>query len=567
MALGRTLLDDKGGKMATVSILDQANSGNQGTSKNDNKRGSKTFTIVVGIILFLLLGATLLGSLNRDSAASSGNTYVCYEDSTNSLYMNSSEDCGSDELLTVNKLMGLPGDPGDTGPQGAAGLSGVNGENGKDGKPGKPGLTGVQGLQGPIGLTGLQGEQGSTGLQGEQGSTGLQGEQGSTGLQGEQGLSGLQGEQGLSGLQGEQGLSGLQGIQGEQGVQGIQGIKGDTGANGTSVTILGSFTNFGDLTSAHPVGNPGDSYLIDGDLYVWDLVDAIWENVGNIQGPKGDTGDQGPQGLQGPIGLTGEQGLQGIQGETGPQGIQGIQGEIGPQGPQGPQGLQGPIGLTGDQGIQGIQGETGLQGIQGVQGLMGFTGDQGIQGIQGETGLQGIQGVQGEQGIQGIPGTNGVDGTTGFGAFGNFWDEITQTNPDPAVANAMNYRTTGDSADVSIVDNSRITFANAGVYNIEFSVQISKTNGSSSDIYIWLRHNNVDVPFSATALTIQGNTQKLVAAWNFFETVQAGDNVQIMWTSTDSSVILHFAPSVPSNGVHPYIPETPSVILTVHQVH
>jgi len=232
MALGRTLLDDKGGKMATVSILDQANSGNQGTSKNDNKRGSKTFTIVVGIILFLLLGATLLGSLNRDSAASSGNTYVCYEDSTNSLYMNSSEDCGSDELLTVNKLMGLPGDPGDTGPQGAAGLSGVNGENGKDGKPGKPGLTGVQGLQGPIGLTGEQGLTGLQGVQGEQGLTGLQG------VQGEQGLTGLQGVQGV---QGEQGLTGLQGI---QGVQGIQGIKGDTGANGTSVTILGSFTNF-----------------------------------------------------------------------------------------------------------------------------------------------------------------------------------------------------------------------------------------------------------------------------------------------------------------------------------
>ncbi len=443
----------KGETMTIGTPLDRINPVDQDNSKNDNRRGSKTFTIIVGIILFLLLGATLLGSLNRDSAASSSNTFVCYEESSSTLYMNSTEDCGSDELLTVNKLRGLPGDSGSIGPQGATGLSGANG---KTGNPGDQGEQGVQGL---------------------------------TGLQGEQGV------QGLTGLQGEQGVQGLTGLQGEQGVQ---GIKGDTGADGTSVTILGTFATFGDLNSAHPVGNPGDSYLIDGDLYVWNPFDSIWEYVGNIQGPKGDTGEQGPQ------------------------------------------------------------------GIQGVQGLMGFTGEQGVQGIQG------IQGLQGEQGIQGIPGTNGtngVDGTSGFGAFGNFWDEISQTNPDPSVANEMKYRTTGDSQDISIVDNSRITFENAGVYNIEFSAQLSKTNGSSSNIYIWLRQNDVDVPFSATALTIQGNTQKLVAAWNFFATVQAGDNIQIMWTSTDNSVILHAAPTSEASGINPYIPQTPSVIMTVHQIH
>jgi hypothetical protein len=130
----------------------------------------------------------------------------------------------------------------------------------------------------------------------------------------------------------------------------------------------------------------------------------------------------------------------------------------------------------------------------------------------------------------------------------------------------MMYRAAGDMKDVSIVDNSRITFAKAGVYNIVFSVQLSKTNGSSSDIYIWLRQQDFDVPFSATALTIQGNTQKLVAAWNFFVTVEAGDNVQIMWTSTDTSMQLVKADPTPANGVHPYIPAIPSVILTVNQV-
>ena len=60
--------------------------------------------------------------------------------------------------------------------------------------------------------------------------------------------------------------------------------------------------------------------------------------LGNIKGPKGDTGEQGPQGIQGPTGA---------KGETGATGPQGPQGDVGPQGPQGPTGPQGPAGEVG----------------------------------------------------------------------------------------------------------------------------------------------------------------------------------------------------------------------------
>jgi len=42
---------------------------------------------------------------------------------------------------------------------------------------------------------------------------------------------------------------------------------------------------------AHPTGNQGDSYIVDGSLYVWN--GNAWDNVGNI---KGDTGATGPKG-------------------------------------------------------------------------------------------------------------------------------------------------------------------------------------------------------------------------------------------------------------------------------
>lgn len=119
-------------------------------------------------------------------------------------------------------------------------------------------------------------------------------------------------------------IRGPQGEQGVQGPQGEQGIQGPPGADGTGVTILGSYPSEGDLTAAHPTGSPGDAYLVGGNLYVWG--GSAWENVGNIQGPKGD---------------------QGIQGPEGPQGIQGIQGPEGPQGAAGTNGARGTLWYTG----------------------------------------------------------------------------------------------------------------------------------------------------------------------------------------------------------------------------
>lgn len=60
------------------------------------------------------------------------------------------------------------------------------------------------------------------------------------------------------------------------------------GKDGTSVNILGSFPSESALNTAHPTGNAGDSYLINGNLYVWN--GSKWESMGNIQGPKGDPG-------------------------------------------------------------------------------------------------------------------------------------------------------------------------------------------------------------------------------------------------------------------------------------
>ena len=87
------------------------------------------------------------------------------------------------------------------------------------------------------------------------------------------------------------------------------------GTDGTSVTIKSSLESTDSLPQE---GNPGDAYLIDGNLWVWvpsqGSGSGSWENAGRIQGP------QGPQGPQGEQGSKGDQGEKGDAGEAGPKG-------------------------------------------------------------------------------------------------------------------------------------------------------------------------------------------------------------------------------------------------------
>lgn len=91
--------------------------------------------------------------------------------------------------------------------------------------------------------------------------------------------------------------------------------KGDTGA---SVTIKGSYSSYEELINNHPTGSEGDSYLVNGSLYVWN--GSAWENVGNIKGEKGDKGDTGDKGVKG---YTGAKGDTGVKGDTGDKGSTG----------------------------------------------------------------------------------------------------------------------------------------------------------------------------------------------------------------------------------------------------
>ena len=97
----------------------------------------------------------------------------------------------------------------------------------------------------------------------------------------------------------------------------VLATQGEKGADGTGVTILGSYNSYAELVAAHPTGEPGDSYLINGDLYVWSAESNSWEDVGNIQGPAGKDGANGQDGYTPIKGVDYFDGIPGADGKDG----------------------------------------------------------------------------------------------------------------------------------------------------------------------------------------------------------------------------------------------------------
>jgi len=147
--------------------------------------------------------------------------------------------------------------------------------------------------------------------------------------------------------------------------------------------------------------------------------------------------------------------------------------------------------------------------------------------------------------------------------WGSFWSTQTQTNAGATTMNLMTLNNSDPSNNfVDLSGSSIIKVSSANVYNIQFSAQVEKTDSGTDVIYIWLRKNGANVADSNTALTLQGNNDKHVAAWNWVLELAINDYIEIAWSSPDTDVRLLYEAASSS----PTKPAIPSVIVTVTNV-
>ena len=148
-----------------------------------------------------------------------------------------------------------------------------------------------------------------------------------------------------------------------------------------------------------------------------------------------------------------------------------------------------------------------------------------------------------------------------YGAFSSDQDQTTTAN----TATLMTLNTTDFANGVSIA-SSKITVANAGIYNLQFSAQFQNTDNQIQDIRIWLKQNGTDIPGSTGYVSIParksasaGEEAHQITGWNYYLSMTAGQYVEIYWSATLASVtIQHYAA-----GVTPTSPSTQSVVATL----
>lgn len=144
----------------------------------------------------------------------------------------------------------------------------------------------------------------------------------------------------------------------------------------------------------------------------------------------------------------------------------------------------------------------------------------------------------------GLSVTNGViSATLGLLNYGFFTDSTTQTNPVASAINIATYNVTGPANGVSVVGGNAITVANTGTYTKLFTLNVSKTSGGTTDVSIWLRLNGADVVGSRQDLELVNTLATIFVSGNFTLNIPAGGNIQLCWSSADTTVSLLALPA------------------------
>jgi hypothetical protein len=138
--------------------------------------------------------------------------------------------------------------------------------------------------------------------------------------------------------------------------------------------------------------------------------------------------------------------------------------------------------------------------------------------------------------------------TSGTGGTGTYVVSISQNRTSATYTGTM---------------TSQIVVANTGIYNIQFSSQMDKTDAGADDVNFWLRRNGADVTASAGLISLQGNAPAyMMAAWNYLIELIAGDIIELYWGSADVNMSILSGTAQTSPLTHPAVQST---ILTITQ--
>lgn len=114
------------------------------------------------------------------------------------------------------------------------------------------------------------------------------------------------------------------------------------------------------------------------------------------------------------------------------------------------------------------------------------------------------------------------------------------------------------------IDNSRIIFDYAGIYNLQFSIQLTNSDTQIHECDIWFKLNGSNIDWTNSRFSIVGthggDPGHHIAAWNFMLQLNDGDYLEMYYQVSETDI------TIETFGASYDAPNTPSVILTVDQI-
>lgn len=131
--------------------------------------------------------------------------------------------------------------------------------------------------------------------------------------------------------------------------------------------------------------------------------------------------------------------------------------------------------------------------------------------------------------------------------YGQFSNNTDQLAPSAGTSAVVTWDATDFSNGIYLSNTTRLNVRNAGIYNVQFSLQLQNTTNNGQHADVWFRVNTVDVPDSASRFGLPprkstGDPSHLIGTVNIFLDLNAGDYVEIAGAVTNVGVSLeHFA--------------------------
>jgi hypothetical protein len=142
--------------------------------------------------------------------------------------------------------------------------------------------------------------------------------------------------------------------------------------------------------------------------------------------------------------------------------------------------------------------------------------------------------------------------------YGAFTRNTSQTAPLAMTPATIEYDTTEESSGIYLSNNSRLNVRNAGVYNVQFSIQLASDDNALQYADVWFRKNGSDIPRSATRFDLPirksaGDPSHVVGTVNIFVDLAANDYIEVagLVSATTVSLISYAATTSPDRPIIP----------------